>query len=66
MMDTDIVGTQAEPRQPVILVKVLCKVRDCGKLLDEVMSAPATEDLWTSYVFIHALPQAWRRSRLSS
>jgi hypothetical protein len=57
VVDTDIVSTQAEPGQPVVLVKVLCNVRGCGKLLDEVMSAPVTEDLWTSYVFIHVCPK---------
>lgn len=50
-------STQAERGQAMVLVKVLCKVRGCGKLLDEVISAPVTEDLWTSYVFIHVCPK---------
>lgn len=41
------------------LVKVRCKVRGCGKLLAEVVSAPADGDefRWSSYVRIPVCPR---------
>jgi hypothetical protein len=41
---------------PEILVRVRCKARGCGKLLDEIVSAPARddEDEWACYVRIQA------------
>ena len=39
----------------MILVEVRCKT--CRKLLDEVETAPATEDLWACYVRIHVCPK---------
>jgi hypothetical protein len=43
----------------VTLVKVRCKVRGCGKLLTEVVSAPAESDelKWASYVRIPVYPR---------
>ena len=41
------------------LVEVRCKVRGCGKLLTEVVSAPSEGDelRWTSYVSIPVCPR---------
>jgi hypothetical protein len=38
----------------VILVKIQCKTRGCGKVLDwvEAGDAPVTEDGWASYVAV--------------
>jgi hypothetical protein len=43
----------------VILVEVRCKVRGCGKVLDEVEWAPAEtdEDRWTAMVYVHLCPR---------
>ena len=44
-------SAQAEPGAPFVLVKVQCKVGGCGKLLDEVISAPpAGGARWSDYV----------------
>jgi hypothetical protein len=41
------------------LVALRCKVRGCGKLLSEVVSAPADSDdlRWSSYVWIPVCPR---------
>jgi hypothetical protein len=41
----------------VILVELRCKVRGCGALLDEVASAPATDELWATLVNVHLCPR---------
>jgi hypothetical protein len=48
----------AETR-PLCLVELRCKARGCGKLLDEVVSAPASGDelRWASYVRVHLCPR---------
>jgi hypothetical protein len=45
-------GAQAESEGLLILVQVRCKV--CGRLLDEVVSAPPADGArWSDYVFVH-------------
>lgn len=49
---------QAEPEESVsfLLVRVLCRV--CDKELDRVFEpAPAGEEAWTWYAFIHVCPK---------
>ena len=39
------------------LVNVRCGVRGCLQLLDEVVSAPTSEQGWTEFVYLHVCPK---------